>query len=240
MDTLDPITSVIVGDIGGTTNSLCSAKATTTYLNIRGLCPEEPNKYGTYYLPMLAHYAKTTDLRGALGNDTTNSVKQNITTYAVVASAPTPILEFTVGGKKVQLNPAFHSGCPAASSTAPAGDLKRFGVQAPTPDCAAAGTGGWSAPGSGSPPYQGNKGELVSFEVCANNDEAVNSYTSCYEIMFNDATYGGDWDLDLRYRLYVKTGLTTITVKTKPIYANSGNGNWAGYYINGVSGGGAS
>ena len=57
--------------------------------------------------------------------------------------------------------------------------------------------------------------------------------------MFNDATYGGDWDLDLRYRLYVKTGLTTITVKTKPIYASSGNGNWAGYYINGVSGGGA-
>jgi Tfp pilus tip-associated adhesin PilY1 len=239
MDTLDPITSVIIGDVGGTTNSLCSAKATTTYLNIRGLCPEEPGKYGTYYLPMLAHYAKITDLRGALGNDTTNSVKQNITTYAVVASAPVPILEFTVGGNKVQLNPAFHSGCPAASSTAPASDLKRFGVQAPTPDCAAAGTGGWSAPGSGSPPYQGNKGELVSFEICANNDEAVNGYTSCYEIMFNDATYGGDWDLDIRYRLYVKTGITTITVKTKPIYASSGNGNWAGYYINGVSGGGA-
>ena len=33
----------------------------------------------------------------------------------------------------------------------------------------------------------------------------------------------------------MKTGLTTITVKTKPIYASSGNGNWAGFYINGVS-----
>ena len=238
MDTLDPITSVIVGDIGGTTNSLCSAKATTTYLNIRGLCPEEPNKYGTYYLPMLAHYAKTTDLRGALGNDTTNTVNQNLTTYAVVASAPVPILEFTVGGKKVQLNPAFHSGCPAAAATAPAGDLKRFGPNPITStfpgDCDAAGRGGWSAPSAA---YQGNKGEVVSFEVCANNDEAVNGYSSCYEIMFNDATYGGDWDLDLRYRLYVKTGLTDIWVKTKPVYASSGNGNWAGYHINGVSGG---
>ncbi len=98
MDTLDPITSVVIGEVnGGTANSICSAKATTTFLNIRGLCPEEPNKYGSYYLPMLAHYAKTTDLRGALGNDTTNMVKQNITTYAVVASAPVPILEFTVG-----------------------------------------------------------------------------------------------------------------------------------------------
>ena len=47
----------------------------------------------------------------------------------------------------------------------------------------------------------------------------------------------GTWNLDIRYRLYVKTGLTTITVKTKPMYASSGNGNWAGYHINGVSGG---
>jgi type IV pilus assembly protein PilY1 len=239
MDILDPITSVIVGDVGGTTDSLCSAKATTTFLNIRGLCPEEPGKFGSFYLPMLAHYAKITDLRGALGNDTTNTVKQNITTYAVVASAPVPILEFTVGGQKVQLNPAFHSGCPAAASTAPASDPKRFGPNPITStfpgDCDAAGRGGWSAPSAA---YKGNKGELVSFEICANNDEAVNSYTSCYEIMFNDATYAGDFDLDLRYRLYVKTGLTTITVKTKPIYASSGNGNWAGYNINGVSGGG--
>jgi type IV pilus assembly protein PilY1 len=240
MDTLDPITSVIVGDVGGTTNSLCSAKATTTFLNIRGLCPEEPNKYGTFYLPMLAHYAKTTDLRGALGLDTTNAVQQSITTYAVVASAPVPILEFTVGGKKVQLNAAFHSGCPAAATTAPASDPKRFGPNPPAAgDCDAAGRGGWSAPSAA---YQGNKGELVSFEVCTNGAdwtaEQALGYTSCYEIMFNDATYGGDWDLDIRYRLYIKTGLTTITVKTKPMYASSGNGNWAGYNINGVSGGG--
>jgi Tfp pilus tip-associated adhesin PilY1 len=242
MDTLDPITSVIIGDVGGTTNSLCSAKATTTYLNIRGLCPEEPGKYGTYYLPMLAHYAKTTDLRGALAGDTGNTVKQSITTYAVVASAPVPILEFTVGGKKVQLNPAFHSGCPAAATTAPASDLKRFGPNPITStfpgDCDAAGRGGWSAPSAA---YQGNKGELVAFKLCENDAdwtaEKALGYTSCYTIMWNDATYGGDWDLDIRYRLYIKTGLTTITVKTKPIYASSGNGNWAGYYINGVSGG---
>ena len=235
MDTLDPITSVIIGDVGGTTDSLCSAKATTTFLNIRGLCPEEPGKFGSFYLPILAHYAKTSDLRGALVGDTGNTVKQSITTYAVVASSPVPILEFTVGGKKVQLNPAFHSGCPAAGGAAPGSDPKRFGILAPSLDCDAAGRGGWNAP---SATYKGNKGELVSFEICANNDEAGNGYTSCYEIMFNDATYGGDFDLDLRYKLYVKTGLTDIWVKTKPVYASSGNGNWAGFNINGVSGGG--
>ena len=240
MDTLDPITSVFVGDIGGTTDSLCSAKATTTFLNIRGLCPEEPNKFGTFYLPMLAHYAKTTDLRGALGNDTTNSVIQSITTYAVVASAPVPVLEFTVGGNKVQLNAAFHSGCPGTRATAPASDLNRFGI-APT-DCPQAGQGGWSAP---SATYKGNKGQLASFRYCPNDadwsgvtgEKTINGYTSCYEIQWDDATYGGDLELDIKYRIYVKTGLTTITVKTKPMYASSGNGNWAGYNITGVSGG---
>jgi type IV pilus assembly protein PilY1 len=243
MNTIDPITSVIVGDIGGTTNSLCSAKATTTYLNIRGLCPEEPNKYGTYYLPMLAHYAKTTDLRGPLGNDTTNSVQQNITTYAVVASAPVPIMSFTVGGKTVQLNPTFHSGCPAAASTAPASDPNRFGTMVDPNKCTAAGTGGWFAPGTQSPPYNGNKGQLVGYNLCPNDadwtTEKGNGYTSCYEIQWDDATYGGDLELDLKYRLYIKTGVTTITVKTKPLLASAGNGDWAGYFINGVSGGGA-
>lgn len=230
MNTLDPISSVFIGEVnGGAANSICSAKATTTYLNIRGLCPEEPNKYGSYYLPILAHYAKTTDLRGALGLDTANAVKQNITTYAVVASAPVPVLEFTVGTNKVQLTSSFHSGCPAASGSAPGSDPNRFNA------CTTAGQGAWaSSSGTG-----GNKGQLVAFDVCANDadwtTEVGNGYTSCYEVMWDDATYGGDFDLDLRYRLYVKTGLSTITVKTKPIYASSGNGNWAGFYINGVS-----
>jgi len=237
MDTLDPFTSVVIGEVnGGAANSICSAKPTTTFLNIRGLCPEEPGKYGSYYLPMLAHYAKTTDLRGALGLDTTNSVKQNITTYAVVASSPVPILEFTVGTNKVQLTSAFHSGCPAAAGSAPPTDPNRYD------GCTTAGLGAWAV----SAPTGGNKGQLVGFDICPNDADwtlesgAPNNYTSCYEIQWDDATYGGDSDLDLRYRLYVKTGLTTITVKTKPMYASSGNGNWAGFYINGVSAAGHS
>jgi type IV pilus assembly protein PilY1 len=230
MITLDPISSVFIGEVnGGAANSICSAKATTTYLNIRGLCPEEPNKYGSYYLPILAHYAKTTDLRGALGLDTANAVKQNITTYAVVASVPVPVLEFTVGTNKVQLSSAFHSGCPSASGSAPASDPNRYN------GCTTAGQGAWAS----SSATGGNKGQLVAFDVCANDADWTTEiglgYTSCYEVMWDDATYGGDFDLDLRYRLYVKTGLTTITVKTKPIYASSGNGNWAGFYINGVA-----
>ena len=251
MDTLDPITSVVIGEVsGGTANSICSAKATTTFLNIRGLCPEEPNKYGSYYLPMLAHYAKTTDLRGALGNDTGNTVKQNITTYAVVASAPVPILEFTVGGNKVQLSSAFHSGCPDSQANAPGTDPRKYwgcqawgGSPAATPRSAnGAGLGAWGtfSASANSSSTGGNKGQLAAFDICANDADwtaekgAPNNYTSCYEIQWDDATYGGDNELDLRY------GLTTITVKTKPMYAASVNGNWAGFYINGVSAAGHS
>ncbi len=164
MDTLDPMTSAVIGEVnGGTANSICSAKATTTFFNIRGLCPEEPNKYGSYYLPMLAHYAKTTDLRGALGNDTGNLVKQSITTYAVVASAPVPILEFTVGGNKVQLSSAFHSGCPGVPASAPPTDPNRFN------GCVTAGQGAWAV----SAPTGGNKGQLVAFEICANDADWI-------------------------------------------------------------------
>ncbi len=228
MDTLETgLANLMIGEVNGATNKQCSIKTAGSFFNIRGLCPEEPNKFGTYYLPILAHYAKTTDLRGALGNDTANTVKQSITTYAVVASAPVPILEFTVGGKKVQLSSVFHDGCPDLATNGPAGDLNRFA------NCTSVGQGG-----------DNTKGQLVDFSVCTNDADwiaekgAPNNFTSCYEVMWDDGEYGNDFDLDIRYRLYVKDdGVSTLTVRTKPVYANSGHTNWTGFYINGVSGG---
>ena len=125
---------------------------------------------------MLAHYAKTTDLRSDLTADVGNKVSQNITTYAVVASTPVPILEFTIGTNKVQLSSAFHSGCPAAAGSAPPSDTNRYD------GCTTAGQGAWGV----SAPTGGNKGQLVGFDICANDadwtTEVGNGYTSCYEI----------------------------------------------------------
>ena len=88
------------------------------------------------------------------------------------------------------------------------------------------------------------KGQLVDFSVCPNDADwiaekgAGNNFTSCYEIMWDDGEYGNDFDLDIRYRLYVKDdGVSSLTVRTKAIYANSGHTNWTGFYINGVTGG---
>ncbi len=227
----------------------CTSK-TGTFRYIRGLCPEEPTKQGAYYLASLAHYAKITDLRGALGADTTNTVKQNVTTYSVVTNSPFPILEYTINSKRVQLIPIFHDDCPP--STSPTYN------QIPGVAGCNAGT---------SPPYHigtsdGSKGELVDFQICDSNDESGNGYEYCYDVMWDDAEYGWDYDLDVRYRIYVDTnpstalacitiprpagcsGTTgsgtaptadTIRIRTKAIYASAGHTDFAGYLINGVS-----
>ncbi|MDQ6733015.1 MAG: PilC/PilY family type IV pilus protein, partial [Nitrospirota bacterium] len=105
---------------------------------------------------------------------------------------------------------------------------------------------------------------MVDFQVCDVNDEASNGYEYCYDIMWDDAEYGWDYDLDIRYRLYVDVNPTaaqpcniipkpsgcpnslgtsfgntpasgTVRIKTKALYAASGHTDFAGYLINGVS-----
>lgn len=56
--------------------------------------------------------------------------------------------------------------------------------------------------------------------------------------MWDDADYGWDHELDVNYRIYVQTdpSALTITVKTKGLYGAAGHTDYAGYYIDGVSG----
>ncbi|MBI3356207.1 MAG: hypothetical protein HY038_05455, partial [Nitrospirae bacterium] len=68
--------------------------------------------------------------------------------------------------------------------------------------------------------------------------EQGNGFTSCYDLMWDDADYGWDYELDVRYRIYVSTTTTQITVKTKGLYGAAGHTDYAGYFINGVSGAG--
>jgi type IV pilus assembly protein PilY1 len=215
INTLEGIGNVFIGQSGATYDKACTSKP-GDFASIRGLCIEDPNKQGSYYAAGLAWHARTTDLRGALGNDTTNSVSQNITTFSVAMSSPIPVLDFMVGTNKVQLVPIFHDGCPAAT--------------------------GWAGCTSQGQYGDDTKGSLADFKVCDNDADwtteqgAPNNFTSCFDILWDDAEYGMDFDLDIRYRIYVKTSGTDITIKTKGLYANAGHTNYAGYFITGVSG----
>ncbi len=208
IDTLEGISTAFVGQSGATFDKACTSK-TVNFGSIRGLCIEEPNKQGSYYIAGLAHYAKTTDLRSTIQGD------QKITTYSVATNSPIPTLEFTVGGMKVDLVPIFHDGCPAATGWAGCTSQGQFGDD--------------------------TKGSLADFKYCDSDAdwtmEQGNGYTSCFEPMWDDAEFGMDFDLDIRYRIYVKdNGSTQITIKTKGLYANSGHTNYAGYFITGVTG----
>lgn len=218
MNALEGIGNVFIGESGTTNDRACSPKA-GDFTQIRGLCTEEPTKRGAFYIAGLANYANVTDLRGALGNDTSNSVKQSLATYSVVTNSPYPTLTFNVGSKTVQVVPDFHDGCPSA------------GWGGPTyTGCTSIGTNG-----------DNSKGELVYFKLCPNDadwtTEQGNGFTSCYEIMWDDAEFGWDYDLDVLYRIYVQTNSAggTITLKTKGLYAGAGHTDYAGYFINGVT-----
>lgn len=215
INTLEGIGNVFIGQSMGTVDKACTSKP-GNFGSIRGLCIEDPNKQGAYYSAGLAWYAKTTDLRGPLGNDTTNSIKQSITTYSVAMSTPFPVLDFMVGTNKVQIVPIFHDGCPSATGWAGCTSQGQFGDD--------------------------TKGSLADFKYCDNDADwiaeqgAGNNFTSCFDILWDDSEYGNDFDLDLRYRIYVKTSGTDITVRTKGLYANSGHTDYAGFFITGVTG----
>ena len=76
----------------------CSAKNVNSFGNIRGLCPEEPTKEGSYYSASVAHYARTNDLSSVQGN-------QTIANYMVGLSSPRPRIEIPVMDGKVTVVP---------------------------------------------------------------------------------------------------------------------------------------
>lgn len=206
INTLEGISSVLVGESAGTADKACTSK-TGNFKSIRGLCVEEPTKQGAYYTAGLAHYANTTDLR------TNQTGDQKITTYSVATNSPIPVLEFTVAGKKLQMAPIFRDGCPLTSGLSGCTTIGQYG--------------------------DGTKGQLADFKYCDGDTdwttEQGNGFTSCYDILWDDAEFGNDYDLDIRYRIYVKPGTTTVDIKTKGIYAAAGHTDFGGYFITGVS-----
>lgn len=207
INTLDTPGSVFIGQSGSDYDRTCSSKSASGYGMIRGLCVEEPTKQGSFYIAGLANYGKTTDQHSTATGD------QKVTMYAV-ATESIPAIQVSVGTSTVKILPTFHDGCPNISvhSSCSAGQ----------------GTGG-----------DNSKGELVYMQLCPNDadwtTEQANGYTTCYDIMWDDAEFGWDYDLDISMRLYIKTTTTQITLKSKGRYAAAGHTDYAGYVISGVT-----
>jgi len=99
-------TNILTGQSGNTYDSLCTSKSVSGLGSIRGLCPEEPTKQGSYYAASVAYY-------GHKKFKEQTSKPSNISFYTIAASDYVANLSFKIGGKDVKFVPIGKSvsGC---------------------------------------------------------------------------------------------------------------------------------
>ncbi len=82
----------------GSYNGACTPKTVGGFGAIRGLCPEEPTKQGSFYSSAITHYAATHDLNPITGN-------QSMLSYIVALSSPLPEIKIPVGNSTITMVP---------------------------------------------------------------------------------------------------------------------------------------
>jgi type IV pilus assembly protein PilY1 len=95
-----------IGQSGSNYDFVCSSKSVTNLSSIRGLCPEEPTKQGSYSSAAAAFYGKTLA-------HLDNGGKPDVSTMVVALSSPIPDINIKVGDNNVRLVPTGKSvsGC---------------------------------------------------------------------------------------------------------------------------------
>jgi len=93
--------SWFIGESGGVTDTLCSAKNAVNLHSLRGTCPEEPTKLGSYYAAALAYYGRT-EFADRTG-------KSPVSTFVVALSSPFADIKVKAGGSEVSVVPVAKS-----------------------------------------------------------------------------------------------------------------------------------
>ncbi|AHE67682.1 pilus assembly protein [Legionella oakridgensis] len=87
-----------IGQSAGESDGAPTPKTVTSFGNIRGLAPHEANSKGSYYAASVAYYGWTNDVNNAQS-------KQNIKSFMIGLSSPSPEIKFNVGGNPISLIP---------------------------------------------------------------------------------------------------------------------------------------
>ncbi|MEY8239626.1 MAG: PilC/PilY family type IV pilus protein, partial [Cycloclasticus sp.] len=117
--------NIFIGESANISDGTPSAKAASSFKDIRGLAPEEPTKLGGYYAGSIGLYGQQTDISTANG-------EQNVDTLSVVLASPLPRIEIPVSGKTVTLVPFAKSvgwGSNIFSSFQPTNQIVDFYVE---------------------------------------------------------------------------------------------------------------
>jgi type IV pilus assembly protein PilY1 len=105
-----------IGQQDTTADGACTEKYVDGFGDLRGLCPEEPTKQGSYYAASVAWYGRTEDLHTADTN-------QNVRTYAVGLASPLPKIDILLQGQTITLVP-FAKSVGGFSISATEGDYQ--------------------------------------------------------------------------------------------------------------------
>lgn len=87
-----------IGENASTSDGACTAKGVDGFGDIRGLCPEEPTKQGSYYSAAVSYYGHTEDINSITG-------EQEVRTYAVGLASPLPKIEIPIQNQIIRLVP---------------------------------------------------------------------------------------------------------------------------------------
>lgn len=98
--------SWFIGQSGVTFDTMCTSKNVLSLGVLRGLCPEEPTKQGSYYLSSASYY-------GFKKFKSETGKPSNISSFFVAAAAPVADLTFKIGSNDVRIVPVGKSvsGC---------------------------------------------------------------------------------------------------------------------------------
>ncbi|MGD9039399.1 MAG: Calx-beta domain-containing protein [Desulfobacteraceae bacterium] len=95
-----------IGQVQSSYDGSCLPKNMAGFGDVRGLCPEEPTKQGSYYAASVAYHGRTQDINPVEG-------EQNVLSYMVGLASPLPRINIKVGTKEITLVPFAKSagGC---------------------------------------------------------------------------------------------------------------------------------
>lgn len=199
----------LIGEYNNSGNKQCTAKAVGDLAAARGLCPEVPSLEGGYGIAGLAYGPKAQDLRpGYLGNRQnrwggTNPInadwaaRQPLSTYAVQLAESLPSFEIKVGNNSMTLLPACMSNSNGSASV-------------------------WTSTASGWLNCSMTN-LIVDTKVAmadVGNDSSAKTKTcsggpdsQCFTVMWEDSSWGNDYDQDGNQRLGYCVGSSCDTFR---------------------------
>lgn len=203
-------TNAFIGQVDAATDTVCSSKGVTSLGSIRGLCPEEPTKKGSYYSAAVANYGKT-----QFSADTGNP---NITTYSVALVSPVPEIKINVNGKEIKIIPVGKSVS---------------GVLQVYENCFQKSTMSYTSPNGLS--ISNLTGYCPSNQIVDFYIDTLTTDYGNFRVNFEDVEQGADHDMDAIVQYSYQVSGNNVTINLNSAYAAGGIDQVMGFVITGTT-----